>query len=208
MAAPVLFLFPGGCAPERCDSDRDGYEAVRCGGDDCNDATYLAHPGAAEICDLLDNDCDGEVDGPNVLEPPTWYLDVDGDGYGDPAETVEVCTPPSGYVNNDLDCDDTLTLVRPGGLEICDEIDNDCDGEIDDNVQFAPQWYPDTDGDGYGDPEGTPQSACDEPEGYAAAATDCDDEDEDVYPGAIEICDDDIDNDCDDDIDDEDPDCE
>jgi len=187
-----------GCAPERgCDVDRDGYISPRCDGDDCNDITYLVHPGAEELCDGLDNDCDGSVDSPTPPNPPTWYLDADGDGYGTPDDTAAACSPPDGYVNNGLDCDDERTLVRPGGIETCDELDNDCDGEIDeDDAQFAPDWWPDDDGDGHGREGSTPIASCSAPDGYAGSHDDCDDSEAEVHPGAEDGCDG-RDSDCD-----------
>lgn len=60
-----------------------------------------------------------------------WYADTDGDGYGDPAASVEGCLPPQGYVEDATDCDDTTADAFPGNEEVCDSIDNNCDGQID-----------------------------------------------------------------------------
>ena len=198
LVSGLSLVIAAGCAPERaCDADRDGYDALRCDGDDCNDATYLVHPGAEELCDGLDNDCDGAVDSPPPENPPTWYLDADGDGYGTPDQTERACSPPDGYVNNGLDCDDERTLVRPGGIETCDGIDNDCDGEVDeDDAQFAPDWWPDGDGDGFGADGSAPVAACEAPAAHAGNHSDCDDGEADVYPGAEDGCDG-RDSDCD-----------
>ena len=198
VACLILGCCLAGCEPERdCDGDLDGWESVRCGGDDCNDATYLVHPGAPEICDGMDNDCDGYVDGPDALNKPTWFRDADGDGYGDVDDTLDSCTALDGYVNNGLDCDDSRTLVRPGATEICDGRDNDCDGEIDEaDAELAPSWYPDGDGDGYGRADAPPVTACQAPEGHVDNDGDCDDAEPDVHPGADDPCDG-RDSDCD-----------
>ena len=82
----------------------------------------------AEICDGIDNDCDGEID-ENVQR--TFWLDGDGDGFGTSANPVLACTAPSGYVSNDGDCNDGNAAIFPGATELCDGIDNDCDGEVD-----------------------------------------------------------------------------
>jgi hypothetical protein len=75
------------------------------------------------------------------------------------------------------DCDDHEALAYPGGVEVCDGVDNDCSGAADE------AW--DLDGDGYPDPTLCP--------GFG---DDCDDSDATINPGADEICDG-IDNDCD-----------
>ncbi len=93
--------------------------------------------------------------------------------------------------------------MNTSATEYCDSIDNDCDGETDeDDADDASTFYADDDGDGYGDPDITTE-ACSAPTGYVSDDEDCDDDDEDINPGATEVCDD-IDNDCDEDIDDDD----
>ena len=129
---------------EMSDLDGDGYFSD----EDCDDSSILVHPNAEEICDGLDNNCDGDID-EGVQNP--FYEDQDGDGFGIPENAIEACDAPEGYVPNDNDCDDSNDAVYPSAQEICDEIDNDCNGEIDEN--FSGIWYADQDGDGFGDPE-------------------------------------------------------
>ena len=104
-------------------------------GDDCDDTRASIHPGAAEVCNNLDDDCDGQVDEGGVCDTPTtWYADDDGDGYGDPSDTVSSNSQPSGYVANADDCDDDNANRNPGMTEICDnDIDDDCDGLVDED---------------------------------------------------------------------------
>ncbi|MDP6935761.1 MAG: putative metal-binding motif-containing protein, partial [Myxococcota bacterium] len=156
---------------------------------DCDDAQASVHPGADELCDELDNDCDGEVD-EGVLD--TFYQDADGDGFGDESMEAEGCENPSGYVASSSDCNDGDASAHPGSVEVCDGVDNDCDGEVDEDVSET--WYLDADGDGYGDP-GFAWTACEAPSGTVVDDTDCDDLDAGVHPGADEVCDE-VDNDC------------
>jgi hypothetical protein len=98
--------------------------------DDCDDTDADINPGAVEVCDEEDNDCDGVDD--DGLTIPTWYLDGDGDGYGDSDDSTESCEPPSSaYVSVDGDCDDDDVDINPAATESCDAIDEDCDGYID-----------------------------------------------------------------------------
>jgi hypothetical protein len=174
---------------EACDQP-SGYVADNT---DCEDANPLMNPGQAEVCDELDNDCDGDTD-EDVTS--TWYADSDFDGYGDPAVTKEACTTFSGYVADSTDCDDTDASSYPDATEVCDGADNDCDGDTDeDDAADATTWYDDVDSDGYGD-AGASSVSCSAPTGTVSDSTDCDDTDEDVNPGATETCND-VDDDCD-----------
>jgi hypothetical protein len=72
---------------------------------DCDDTDGNVYPGATEVCNGVDDNCDGNVD-EGVLQ--TFYLDSDGDTYGDAGTSTQACSAPSGYVSNDGDCDDGL----------------------------------------------------------------------------------------------------
>jgi subtilase family serine protease len=101
---------------------------------DCNDNASNVHPGAIEICNNIDDNCNGVVDEGVKL---TFYADVDGDGYGNPAASIMACAQPGGYVTNNTDCNDGNANVHPGAVEICNGLDDNCDGTIDEGFTYS-----------------------------------------------------------------------
>lgn len=165
-------------------------------GDDCVDGNAGIYPTATELCDVLDNDCDGVVDNGEPQVP--WYRDRDTDGFGDAADTrISYCPPGNGYVLVDGDCEDQDDTVRPDAIEVCDEVDNDCDGNVDlddDSLTDAVSGYEDFDQDGYG--TGPLLETCDGT-GLAPVDGDCADGLANKNPGEIEVEGNDVDEDCD-----------
>ncbi len=164
---------------------------------DCNDADDTVYPGAAELCDGIDQDCDGVAD--NGLATQTYYADVDGDGFGDPLADSISCDIVVGYVVDNTDCNDADNTIFPGAPELCDGIDQNCDGNADNGATGLLTYYADADGDLFGDPA-VDSIACGQPTGYVVDNTDCNDADNTVFPGAPELCDG-LDNNCDGNID-------
>jgi hypothetical protein len=164
------------------DGDLDGSPACA----DCDDAEPLSFPGNTEVCDAIDNDCDGVI--------PPEEADADGDG-------SPICEP---------DCDDSDPSVFPGNPEICDEADQDCDGEIDEGFDQdadgvsacdgdcddgnaavfpgAPEICDGLDDDCNGLPDADPAGEVDFDGDAWLSCADCDDVNPAVFPGADEHC--------------------
>ena len=176
---------------------------------DCNDTSASIHPAAIEICDGIDNDCDGFIDDadPDVVGMTTWYFDNDFDGLGNDTVQIVSCFAPIGYISVGGDCNDNNPAYTIGGPEICNGIDDDCDGLFDDadpDITGQTIWYADNDGDGLGNDTIT-IIACGAPEGYVITFGDCNDSNADFTIGSPEICNA-YDDDCDGLVDDADPD--
>ena len=155
------------------DSDGDGFDSDL----DCDDGDPAVHPDADEVCDGLDNDCDGLIDDETAADASTWYLDYDGDGFGQGgAWTTNGCDQPEGFVGNDGDCDDEDPVVNPSADELCNEADDDCDGDVDEEPVDGDTWYLDADGDGFGDGSQS-MAACSQPDGWVGNGDDLDDSD-------------------------------
>ena len=137
---------------------------------DCDDDLAAVFPGAAEVCNGVDDDCDGAADELGAAGQAPFYLDADGDGYGVTATVVMACSQPPGAAVFPDDCDDSDPAINPGAVETCAATtDLNCDG----SVQFE-----DVDGDG------------------TAACEDCNDLNPSINPNAPELCDL-VDSDCD-----------
>jgi len=180
--------------PAICDQDGDGALIPECGGEDCDDTDPNVHPDADEVCNEVDDDCDGAVDGPDSIDAADWYADTDADGFGDAATVTRACALPEGHTADDTDCDDTNAGIFPGAAEQCDGLDQDCDLDIDEGFGRF-DFHADTDADGFGDPDVVVRG-CMQPPGTAANSADCDDAQATIHPGAAEVCDG-ADQDCD-----------
>ena len=169
--------FDGGPDLATCpDADGDGFASAACGGADCDDTDAARFPGATEVCDDDDEDCDETTFGP----------DGDGDGF----EYAACCNGPGRCGS---DCDDARPTVNPTGVESCNRVDDDCDGAIDEAVSAIACF--DGDGDGRG-PVDVSTVGCTVPVGATTTCNDCADAESGRYIGQMEACNL-VDDDCD-----------
>jgi hypothetical protein len=104
--------------PGDLDMDGDGFTPNQ---GDCDDNDKTIYPGATELCDGIDNNCDGNID--EGLEKFAWYVDLDADGFGDAkTDSVMACSAPKNHVDNNLDIDDTDPFVNVEGSTNADII--------------------------------------------------------------------------------------
>lgn len=200
-----------GCTSYFPDADLDGYggilgESCTCGapgndfilvGGDCDDTTKKVSPDAKEICDGIDNDCDGLTDEQNAKGCSVYYVDTDGDGYGKNGQFKCLCAPEGEFTSDKGgDCKDGDADVHPFAVEICNQLDDDCDGVADqDGTPGCIVLFKDADEDGFG-VDGDSKCFCQPQVPYTASmGGDCDDESKKALPGGIEVCDN-LDNDC------------
>ena len=182
------------CAPS------GNYSATQ--GGDCNDNNSAAHPAATEVCNGIDDDCNGQADEQEAQGCITYYKDSDDDGYGLAADSKCMCSANAPYsATLTGDCNDANGNVNPGAQEVCNSLDDDCDGNNnEENAQGCNNYYRDNDSDDYG-VTGDQKCYCAVQGSYSASlGGDCNDNSAAVYPGALEVCDG-LDNDCDTQID-------
>lgn len=151
---------------------------------DCNDANASINPNAMEICNTFDDDCDGLTN--EGITFVTYFADVDGDGFGNPNNSQSACSPLPNYVTNSSDCNDANALVKPGVVELCNLIDDNCNGQVNEGLVFA-NYYLDTDLDGYG--AGAAINSCTPVFGnYVTNNSDCNNTNANIRPNATELC--------------------
>ena len=193
-----------GCDTYFLDSDQDTFgdlNATRClcapeglwtatTDGDCNDASFDVKPGATELCNGADDNCDGRVDERGASGCNVYLRDTDGDHYGLALDAQCLCAPSATYrATVGGDCDDLRGAINPGATEVCNGVDDDCNGVADDpNLDACVVYVRDVDGDTYGD--GLAEQCLCAPVGVFTATRpgDCDDLLASVNPDASEKC--------------------
>ena len=178
------------------DVDKDGYgrnEGSRLSltpvtgwvlqGGDCADFDATIYPGAPELANGRDDNCNGQVD--EGLPTQRYYLDVDKDGFGRNENSKLSAIPLTGYVLVNGDCADFDATIYPGAPELANGRDDNCNGQVDEGLQMK-RYYLDVDKDGFGRNENSKLSAI-LLTGYVLVNGDCADFDATIYPGAPEL---------------------
>jgi hypothetical protein len=121
--------FGAGDATSSCNDLGSGYSE---NSTDCDDTNSNTNPNATELCNTIDDNCDGQIDeGVQTV----YFIDNDGDTYGNPSVSILACTQPIGYTPDDTDCNDNDASINPGAEDLGGNgIDENCDGEIDNSI--------------------------------------------------------------------------
>ncbi len=172
----------------RCLCAPDGNWRSKTSGD-CDDGDATAYPGNSENCgDSIDNDCDGDTDEQGATGCTVYYVDIDGDEFGQPGTQRCLCAGAAGLATAGGDCDDSSTYVNPSRNDFCNGVDDDCDGTTDpDGATGCVDRFRDEDSDTYG---AEPPICMCGPRGVYTAIIggDCNDLDGTVNPPGVESC--------------------
>lgn len=180
-----------------CNNPGLGFSIV---GGDCNDLVSAIKPGVDEICNEIDDNCNGDTDEAGAKGCDIYYKDKDGDKFGDPDDSACLCKSKktSEWIGVAGDCDDTTNKVKPGVSEMCNTVgvDDNCNGKTDEEGSVGCKLaYLDQDNDKYG-PASSGKCLCALNKIYTTDQPgDCDDGNDKVFPTAIEACNG-LDDDC------------
>lgn len=178
------------------DTDLDGYgdpevEVYACdlgpgivdNTDDCDDSSAFVYPLAEDVCNTIDDNCNGFVD--EDAEFIVYYFDTDFDLYGDSESDTLLCMTMPGFTLDSTDCNDLNADINPSAEDICNGIDDNCNGTFEEDATYV-TYYLDADDDDFGDVT-VDSSSCSVLTGYVVNGLDCDDSNDEIYPGAEEV---------------------
>ena len=178
----------GNGVPDCLDKDKDGDGVLN--EDDCAPLDPKAFPGNPEVCDGVDNDCDGNTDGVDLPGCVVYYVDIDKDGFGVNTGQLCLCAATGDHAaTKGNDCNDNDATIHPDKAEICGNgKDDNCSGTADeDGAAGCVTYFLDNDKDGFG--VGQAVCSCSAKEGLTATqGGDCNDSNPDVNPGKAEQC--------------------
>ncbi len=178
-----------------CANPGPGYAST---GGDCNDIAKSINPGAKEICNDIDDNCNSTTDEAGASGCTIYYKDKDGDSFGDPDDAACMCPSKktADLIAQAGDCDDTTDKVKPGATETCNGIDDNCNSKTDEeDAEGCKLFYIDLDKDQYG-PSDKSKCLCKADAIYTASKPgDCNDNDKTIAPAQLETCNN-VDDDC------------
>lgn len=174
----------------QCEQPSQGYTIAQSILGDCDDSNAAVNSLAIEVCNTIDDNCNGEINEGVVFND--YFEDMDNDGFGFGA-ALNACEQPVGYVSTNSDCDDMNTNINPSASETCNALDDNCNNLVDEGVQTT--FYVDSDSDGFGSDAAI--LACTQTAGFALVNGDCNDNNGFISPNATESCANAFDDDCD-----------
>ncbi|MSP90201.1 MAG: hypothetical protein EXR79_00110 [Myxococcales bacterium] len=178
-----------------CANPGVGYAKI---GGDCNDLVASVKPGADEICNNLDDNCNGDTDESGSKGCKVFYKDKDGDKFGDIDDSACLCPSKktADWIEQGGDCDDGNGKVNPTTKESCNAKDDNCNGKTDEEgADGCKPHYLDVDKDGFG-PNESLKCLCGPTKIHTTAkGGDCDDNDPKIKPNVTELCNG-LDDDC------------
>lgn len=114
-------------------------------GDDCDDSNFIVNPSATEVCNGIDDNCDGGIDERGVCPSGSYYCDTDSDTYTSAAPSGECdtfdCMLKGCSRDKGTDCEDSNAAIHPDATEFCNGIDDNCVEGIDEDYNLGSSCF-------------------------------------------------------------------